>query len=152
MLRRAVIAAMLALALAPSAALASAKDVAATHAYIQADYALAKTRVGLIARGQSNIEAFNAKHARECPLAGKGTPEDETSQPMSYEVAVAMWASSYGAAAGAISKFVAGVKLLRWSSVCITSRARNYARSLYALSTLPVPNLCAHVREWAASG
>jgi hypothetical protein len=152
MLRRALTAAVLALALTPSDALASARDVAATHAYIQANYALTKTGVGLISKGQSDIESFNSKLAHECPLAGKGTPQDEASQPMSYEVAVALWAISYGTAAGPISKFVAAVKPLRWSNARITSIAHNYATSLHELSTLPVPNLCADVREWAASG
>lgn len=152
MLRRAVTAAMLMLALAPSGALARAKDVAATHAYIRADYALAKAGVAAISRGQGNIEALNTKLAAECPLAGKGTPEDEASQPMSYEVAVALWAISYGTIAGPISKFVAVVKPLHWSNALLNSTAHNYATSLHELSTLPVPNLCADVREWAASG
>jgi len=152
MLRRALTAAMLALALAPSGALASAQDVAATHAYIKANYALSKVGVSLIRKGQSNIEAFNSKLARECPLAGKGTPEDETSQPMSYEVAVALWAISYGTGSGPIGKFVAAVRPLHWSNARITSIAHGYATSLHELSTLPVPNLCADVREWAASG
>lgn len=152
MLRRAVTVAVLGLALAPSGALASAKDVSATHAYIQAYYALTKSSVGLIHRGQSNIEALNAKLAGECPLVGKGTPEDETSQPMSYEVAVALWAISYGTVAGPISKFVAAVKPLRWSSAHITSVAHDYATSLHELSTLPVPDLCADDREWKANG
>ena len=121
MLRRAVTAAVLALVLTPSGALANARDVAATHAYIQANYALAKTGAGLIPRGQSEIETFNSKLKGECALVGKGTPEDETSQPMSYDVAVALWAISYRTAAAPISRFVAVVKPLRWSNARITS-------------------------------
>ena len=149
---RAVIAALIALALAPSVALASAQDNAATHAYIQANYALTKAGVAAIARGQANIKAFNEKLAHECPLAGKGTPQDEASQPMSYEVAVALWAISYGTLAGPIRQFVAAVKPLHWSNARITRIARRYATSLHELSTLAVPDLCADVREWTASG
>jgi hypothetical protein len=152
MLKRALTTAVLALVLAPSGAQASAKDVAATHAYIQADFAVAKAGVAAISRGQANIEALNSKLASECPLAGKGTPEDEASQPMSYEVAVALWAVSYGTIAGPISKFVAAVKPLRWSDARVNSIAHDYATSLHELSTLPLPNLCADVRAWAASG
>ncbi|HEV2980301.1 MAG TPA: hypothetical protein VGX51_02625 [Solirubrobacteraceae bacterium] len=150
--RRAVTAAMLLLALAPTGALASAKDVAATHAYIQANYSLTNASVGLISRGQSKIEAFNSKLASECPLVGKGTPEDETSQPMSYEVAVALWAISYGTVAAPIAKFVAAVKPLHWSNQRITAIAHTYATSLHLMSTLSVPDLCAEVRAWKASG
>ena len=142
---------MLLLAFAPSGAFASAKDVAATHAYIQANYALTNASVGLISRGQSKIEAFNSKLARECPLAGKGTPQDETSQPMSYEVAVALWAIAYGTAASPIRTFVAAVKPLHWSNARLTHIARNYAASLHELSTLAVPDLCTDVRAWTAS-
>jgi hypothetical protein len=152
MLRRAATAALLALALAPCGAAASTQDVAATRAYIRADYALTKTSVGFINRGQASIEAFNAKLAGECPLVGKGTPEDEASQPMSYEVAVALWAISYGTVASPIRTFVAAVMPLHWSNSRIGAIAHDYAKSLHELSTLTVPNLCADVREWAASG
>jgi hypothetical protein len=152
MLRRALTVALLALLVASSGALASQQDVAATHAYIQANYELAKTGVGLINRAQSQIEAYNSMLARECPLAGKGTPEDEASQPMSYEVAVALWRISYGVGAAPIRKFVAAVKPLHWSNPRITAIAHKYATSLHLMSTLPGPDLCADVRAWTASG
>jgi hypothetical protein len=152
MLRRALIVALLGLGLAPSGALASAQDVAATHTYIQANYALAKAGVGLINRAQSQIEAYNATLAHECPLAGKGTPENEASQPMSYDVAVALWRISYGTGAAPIRKFVAAVMRLHWSNPRITAIAHQYATSLHLLSTLPMPDLCTDVRAWKASG
>src|SRR5437667_429320 len=114
----------LALALAPGAAIASSGDVGATHAYIQANY----------------------------PLARAGSPENEVAQPMSYEVAVALWAVAYGTAAGPIRTFVSAVRPLRWSNQRITRIAHQYATSLHELSTLPVPDLCADVRAWTANG
>jgi hypothetical protein len=150
--KRAITAALAALALAPSTALASSQDSAATHAYIRANNALARAGVALIRVGEANIQALNSKLARECPRAGAGSPENELAQPMSYEVAVALWAVSYGTAAGPIRKFVAAVKPLHWSNARLTRIAHNYATSLHELSTLPVPDLCADVRAWTGSG
>src|ERR1700682_1731812 len=100
--KRAMMAALLALALAPATARASSQDVPATHAYIQANYALARAGVARIRTGAANIQTLNRKLAGECLHAGAGSPENELAQPMSYEVAVALWAVSYGTAAAPI--------------------------------------------------
>jgi hypothetical protein len=152
MLERATVIAAVALALAPAAAIASSGDVAATHAYIQANYALVRAGVARIGAAEANIQTLNRKLARECPRAGAGSPENEAAQPMSYEVAVALWAVAYGTAAGPIRTFVNAVRPLRWSNQRITRIAHEYATSLHALSTLPVPDLCTDVRAWTASG
>jgi hypothetical protein len=152
MVKRAATIALVLLALAPTAAIASPGDVAATHAYIQANYAFSRASVGLIKRGEANIQAFNRKLAGECLHVGAGSPVNELAQPMSYEVAVALWAISYGTAASPIRTFVAAVRPLHWSNSSLTRIAHNYATSLHELSTLPVPHLCADVRAWTASG
>jgi hypothetical protein len=152
MLRRATTIAVLWFALAPSAAGASPGDVAATHAYVQANYALNRAGVGLIKPVEANAQALNRKLARECLHAGAGSPVNELAQPMSYEVAAALWAVEYGTAARPIRTFVAAVGHLHWSNPRITRIAHDYATSLHDLSTLPVPNLCADVRAWTASG
>jgi hypothetical protein len=141
----------LALGLAPSQAIAAPQDVAATHAYIQANYALARASVGLIGSVQAKIERLNGSLAHECPQAGVGTPEVEASQPISYEVAAALWSVAYGSAAGPIRTFVAATGRLRWSNHAITRAAASYARNLHEFSGLPLPNLCADVRAWKAS-
>jgi hypothetical protein len=137
---------------APARALASAGDVAATHAYIQANNALNRASVSLIPQGEARIQAYNSRLTRECPKAGAGSPVTEVSQPMSYEVAVALWAIAYSTAAAPIRTFVAAVKPLHWSNPRLTRIARNYATSLHELSTLPLPDLCVDVRAWTASG
>jgi hypothetical protein len=153
MLRRTVTIAALIMALARAAnAGASAQDVAATHAYIRADYAVTKASVALIDPGQAKIEALNSRLAHECPKAGKGTPQDETAQAMSYDVADALWSLSYGTVAAPIRTFVAAVRRLHWSSPHITSLAHKYASDLHELSMLPLPDLCSDVRAWTASG
>jgi len=149
MLKRAAMIALIALGLVPVQA--SASDVSATHAYIQANYALNRGQVSLIHPGEAKIQAYNHRIATECPRAGAGAPQTDAAYPMSYEVAVALWSLAYGTAAAPIRKFVNAVKPLRWSNARLTRIAHGYATSLHELSTLPLPDLCGDVRAWAAS-
>jgi hypothetical protein len=143
--------ATIALALTYGPASAAASDVTATHAYIQANTALAGAMVARVGAAQAATQALNRKLASECPRAGAGAPINHLSQPMSYEVAVALWSVSYGASAGPITKFGRAVKTLRWSNARITRIARKYAASLHEMATLPLPDLCGDVRTWTAS-
>jgi hypothetical protein len=151
MLRRAMAIATAAGALAAMPAVASANDVAATHAYVQASYALARAGVARIGAAQANVEALNRKLETECPRAGAGSPINAASVPMSYEVAAALWSVSYGTSAGPIGKFVRAVRPLHWSNARITRIARGYATSLHEMATLPLPDLCGDVRAFTAS-
>jgi hypothetical protein len=143
---------LLALATAPSPALASSRDVAATHTAIVAGYALARAGVATINVAQAKIESFDRKLAAECLGVGSGTPENEASQPMSHEVAVALWSIAYGSAAGPIKRFATAMRPLRWTSARINRVARSLVANLTALATIPLPDLCGDVRAWKASG
>ena len=135
----------------PAQALASSQDLAATHAYLEANYTLSREGVGLIHSEQANVEHLNAKLAHECPNVGAGSPESEASEPVSYEVAVALWSVLYGTAAKSIRGFDAAVKPLRWSSPRITRISQQYASDLHELATLSLPHLCADVSAWKAT-
>jgi hypothetical protein len=152
MLRRSVVLAGLVMALTPIRAVAASSDILATHAYIQANYALARASVARIAAGQAKIQQLNAQLARECPLVGAGSPENEAAEPVSAEVAVALWSIAYGTDAGPIRSFLATAKRLHWSNHRITAIAERYANSLLDYATLPLPNLCGEVGSWKASG
>jgi hypothetical protein len=154
MRQRCTLIAALAVALAAPAAraVAAPADVAATHAYIQANYALAQAGVARIGPAQSKIERFISGLAHECPGSGSGSPQDEQTGRFTYDVGVALWSIAYGTSAGPIRTFVASVKRLRWSNQAVNRAARRYAASLQALATLPLPDLCADVRSWRASG
>jgi hypothetical protein len=138
--------------LALGAQTATASDVSATHAYIQANYALAKAGVAHIAASQAKVQAFNSTLAKECPGAGKGAPELEVTQPVSHEVVAALWSIAYGEDAGPIATFASKAKKLRWSSGKITRIASRYATSLHEMATLPMPSICEDVRAFTASG
>jgi hypothetical protein len=136
----------------PAAASATPADIAATHAYLQANYALARASIALIGRAQANIVSFRHRLAAQCPKAGRGSPQNDQSHQMAYEVASALWSIAYGTAARPITAFVGATRSLRWSSPKITRAARNYSRSLRQLATLRRPDLCADIAAWRASG
>jgi hypothetical protein len=144
--------AALVLATAPAPAIATTQDVAATHAYIQANYTLAQAMVARLHAGQMKIEHLNGDLAHECPGVGTGSPEDEASQPISHEVTVALWSLAYGVDAGPIRTFTNLAGQLHWSSRAIRHAAQTYARNLHELATVPLPGLCADVRSWRESG
>jgi hypothetical protein len=126
--------------------------VSATHSYIQANYALARAAVARIPAGQAAIAALIDRLRSECPRAGAGAPISNASIPMSEEVAVALWSVSWATGGASIRTFVRTVKALHWSNPRITRIARRYAASLSEMDTIPLPNLCADVRAWTATG
>lgn len=145
--------ATLALALAPAVpAAASPRDVASTHAYLTADYAVLHTTVSGWSRVEAAIAKLDAKFGSECPHVGAGSPQSEEEQKLSLEVAGALWATGYHANAGAVQSFVKAVGRLSWSNPAITRAARKLTKSLSEMTSLGVPPLCTDVRTWAAGG
>jgi hypothetical protein len=139
------------LAVPAPASASNQQDLASTHALIVASDALARVGNASIPIAQAKIEQFDRKLAAECPGAGAGTPETEASQPMSSEVADALWSISYGTATRAIERFVGAVKPLHWSNGRFDRTVHAFATTLLKLATLPLPDLCTDVRLWAAS-
>jgi hypothetical protein len=150
--RATMIVTVLALGMTPATAIATPRDIAATHAYIRANYAFARATEAKVRAAQANIEALNQKLGRECPHVAAGSPQTEESQPLSYEVVVALWSVSYGTDAGPIRTFGDAVRRLRWSDHRLTHSAQSYATSLHEMAALPMPDLCGDVRAWTASG
>jgi hypothetical protein len=135
-----------------STAQATPQDIAAAHAYIQANYAFARATEAKTGVAQAGIRALDQKLGQQCPNIGAGSPQNEASQHLSDEVVVALWSISYGADAGPIRTFVAAVKRLRWSNGKLARIAQSYAKSLHELATLPMPDICSDVSGWKASG
>lgn len=138
--------------LAGAQAKASADDVAATHAYLQAAAALGRSAVAGIPAVQARAEALNGEVARGCPRAGAGSGEDEATQPMAHDVTSDLWAIAYGHNARAIEAFSRAVAHLRWSDARVTRLVAAEARGLRVLAGLHKRDLCADVRAWAVSG
>ncbi|HEY1688099.1 MAG TPA: hypothetical protein VGF95_04470 [Solirubrobacteraceae bacterium] len=138
------------LAIAPTSALAKS-DAASTHAYVVADYALAKASEALVPKAQKRIASYRKKVGGECAHIGEGSPQTEKGWKLSYEVVGALWSLSYGTDAGAIHKFMHTVKGLSWSNSKTTKIARTYATSLGELASLPMPDLCKDIKAWTSS-
>jgi len=151
-MRLSILLATLTLGWAPAGALASSGDVAATHAYLTANYALARASEKSVAPAQAKVVTYKRKLGRECPGVGAGAPENEVEEPLTYEVAGALWSITYGLNARAIGAFARTVGGLRWSQPKITRTAYAYVKTLRGLAALPLPDLCVDVRAWKANG
>jgi hypothetical protein len=137
--------------LAPVRALAGPADVAATQAYLQANYRLVSTAASHIPVAERAISAVLDQVRRECPKAASGSPQDAESTQMSEEVIGTMVTSAYDHDLASIRQYVHAVAHLHWSNRALTAEVQSYASRLKVLASLTRPNLCADVRGWAAS-
>lgn len=137
--------------LAPTSAAASPRDVASTHAYLEANYAVLHSVVSGWPSDEAKIRALDGKIHGECPLAGAGSPQNEEAQKLSTEVIGALWATVYDANAKAIQRFAKAVGSLYWSNAKIARGVRHYTQGLREMIALQVPNLCQDVRAWSAT-
>ncbi len=148
-----VLAATLAFAVAPAPApaLAGSGDVAATRAYIRADYALVHTARVNLATSNAALQQLRRQIDAECPHAAAGSPQDHDSEQLSNELVGAMTVAVIVPDVQAIAQFTRTVKSLHWSNSALTHKVSTYAAKLKTLSVLPAPNICADVRAWSAS-
>jgi hypothetical protein len=144
--------ALLALTASSTSARAGAGDLAATQAYLRANYALVHAGRTDVAVGEAAVKRLLGKVRGECPRAAAGSPEDPSAEQLSNEVVGAMTIAALRPAGGAIRAFVRAVAPLRWSNPQLTRQAAAYARKLKALVALEPPDLCADVRAWSAGG
>lgn len=127
-------------------------DIAATKAYIQADYALVHTaRVNMLS-GEAALEELRAKLGGECPKAAAASPENEAAEKLSNEVIGAMSTVFIRADVQAVGSFTDAVGHLRWSNPKLTRKVSTYAGKLKALTVLAMPDVCGDVKAWASSG
>ncbi len=131
---------------------ASASDASATAAYLNANYALVAAGHAHVGASIAGYKSVLAKVRRECPRAGEGSPQDPESTKLSNEVIGAMVLSAGQPDRPAVKRYIGAVKGLSWSRGSITHAVKGYASNLSKLYALSVPDLCADVRAWRASG
>jgi hypothetical protein len=146
------LAAALTLGAMSSSAAAASSNTAATHAYIRANYAFLSVGEADVSAAVANAKIYIHKIEGECPAAGNGAPQDGAAQHMSLEAAGAIWSVTNDIAPSASQALLRKLDGLHWSNPKLTRMARRYAHSMYELSRLPTPPLCADVRAWSASG
>lgn len=145
-------AAALGLCAMPCSAAASRSDVAATHAYVRANYAFLSISEAKVSTALKNAKTYIHEIGGECPEAGNGAPQDEAAQHMSLEAAGAIWSVTNDIAPSASRTLLHELSALHWSNPKLTHVARSYGHSMYELSRLATPPLCADVRAWSAGG
>ncbi len=139
--------------LVPVDAVAAPRDVASTDAYLAAASTDLRAAIASMPTTiDASVAALNRRYAGECPRVDAGSIQDEAADPMTYEVAGALWSTGYHAVARIVDSFDRVVKPLRWSNAAITRDVDGYAASLHELSVLALPDLCGDMRAWAATG
>jgi hypothetical protein len=154
-----ILLAALVLAAAPSAALAkpahtnaTRADVAATRAYVQANYDLVRAARSNLSVEVGALKSLVSQITGECPLAAAESPQNHDSEQLSNEVVGAMTVVIYRPDAAAIRRFARSVAGLHWSDRKLTRIVRTYATQLQGLSALATPDVCGDVKAWVASG
>jgi hypothetical protein len=145
--------AVLALGSAPADALAaSSQDSASTHTALVAAYSALHRIVSTWPTLEASLHKLNQRFATECPDVGAGSPQNESEQRLSYEVAGALWATAYHTDAKYADEFINVVSPLRWSNHAIVRRGLKFIEGLHEMIALEVPDICGDVRTWTASG
>jgi hypothetical protein len=135
----------------PSPSLA-ASDVATTEAYVRANYALVSTGHSLIPTAHARILALRERLRSECPRVVAGSPQNEDSEKLTWELIGAMTIAGYRPGLAAATKFSHAVAKLSWSSASLTRAVRRYTRQGLAEVRTPPPDVCGDLRAWKASG
>src|SRR5262245_30490260 len=141
-----------AFALAPAAALAASSDVANTEAYVRANYTLTSSGHRLVPKARAKIRALRERLRSECPGIVKGSPQNEDSEKLTWELIGAMTITGYSPGISAAERFSRAVANLHWSKGSLTRAVRNYVRQGDAEIHWPLPNVCADLGAWKASG
>lgn len=135
-----------------SACAASQQDIASTHRALVAAYKATHAVVGTWPAVEASMHRLDRRFHAECPGVGAGSPQNEPEQKLTYEVAGALWATSYHTDAHIAHGAIDEVGGLRWSNPSLTRRVHRYTRGLREMIALKVPDLCADIRSWTASG
>lgn len=143
---------LLAFAALPASAPGASGDAAASAAYVRANYALVSAGHARLAKAQAALQDLLKSMRRECPLIVAGSPQDEASEKLTWEIAATMRVVVFRKFTGPIGQFARTVRRLHWSNSRLTSSVRDYARRLSAEANTPAPDLCADLRTWKSSG
>jgi hypothetical protein len=151
--RLAIVLTVLTLGLVPADALAaSPRDNSSTHRALTAANTALQAIIDTWPNEEKSLHRLKLKFAAECPHVAAGSPQNSSEQKLSYEVVAALFATGYHTDAKIADRFIASVSALRWSNPAITRRLHVFIRGLREMLALKVPNLCADVRSWIASG
>jgi hypothetical protein len=151
--RLAIVLTVLTVGLTPARALAaSPQDSSSTHRALIAADATLQAIVNTWPNEEASLHRLNLKFGAECPDVAAGSPQNSSEQKLSYEIVGALFATGYHTDAKIADRFIETVSALRWSNPAIPRRLHVFIKGLREMLALQVPNLCADVRSWIASG
>ena len=139
----AILVTVLALGPVPAEALAASRqDATSTHTALVAAYAALHAIVDTWPTEEASLHRLELRFAAECPGVGAGSPQSESEQKLSYEVAGSLWATGYHTDTKIAQAFIKAVGPLRWSNPTLTSHVHRYIMGLREMIALQVPDLC----------
>lgn len=128
-----------------------ARDVAATRAYIEADYRLARAGRAKLSASLGEINALVQRTVSECPLAGEGAYVNHAANQISEEVLETVEVTAYQPDIGAVRAAARVLRHLHWSNAELTRRLHAFVAKLENLAAIAPANICVDVKAYAAT-
>ncbi len=138
----------------PAHALASvhSDDVAATRAYLGAAYAYEHGAYAEVAARTAAIEARASEIGGECPSVLTYAPRDAAFAELGEEAETTAFFLGMEPQRPMLLRLAQTIERLRWSDRRLTRLVRAEAAEERAIVTLALPDPCADVAAWKASG
>ena len=154
----------------------SPRDAAATRAYLEADYAYVRANIASLSAARTALEALADRLADECPEVMKGAPspfgllsegpgpspsarrlaelsrERDQAETLQSELDTAFGLVLAQARRQGSSVFTAAVAPLSWSDPAVGGLVHEQLAELQEKLGRPLPDVCADMRAWVASG
>jgi hypothetical protein len=128
-----------------------ARDVAATRAYIQANYRLVRFSRANLDASRAAVRALVRQTVTECPLAGEGSYANRAANQVSEEIIGTIVTTAFRPDVAAIDAFTGAVAHLRWSSRTLTRSVHGYVLKLENLAALAPAAVCDDVKAFAVA-
>jgi hypothetical protein len=154
MIKTPALIATIVLALGATATLAHAapQDVLSTQVYIQEDHVLQLAEEASLPASRTAAGGLISQVNSQCPNIMAGAPHNNETADVGGEILGSVLVALSRPEDRANIKFAQRVEGLRWSSRKLEHTVRSYATELKAQAGLAMPNLCADLKAWAASG
>jgi hypothetical protein len=120
--------------------------------YLRAAEAFARVQAANVAASVAVMEKGAARIAAGCPSILVGAPQGGQLSELEGELAAAVLFSAAGPNRRAMLSFASKVDALHWSNRRIARLVRSLAAEERATAKLTLPNVCADIRVWTASG
>jgi hypothetical protein len=127
-------------------------DVAATRTYLLARHRLAIAGRRERSAGVAAVRALSAAVKSQCPGVLAQAPEGRALEDVKNEILNDVLLTSERPARKATFAFAKTVQRLRWTNRKLTYYATHAAREEAAKERVPLPDLCADAKSFAASG